>query len=158
VQQNNFKYAIFKLNLIRRECQTGGYMKYVVFSLSLFILISCASQATLYPSNDLAEESGVLTATYMNYGLGSGKISIEMPNGELLEGEYSTVDTSTYNFGNVYSTVFDSSGNSQGVSTVNTTSVTGSSPGVATKYPSNQLHDCPKSPVNQGFFRYTLSI
>lgn len=101
---------------------------------AVFLIVGCASTARLYPSNDLASSIGMLKATYMDYGVGGGKITINMPDGETLTGEYSTADTSSYGFGNVYASVYGTNGSAFGSGTSTMTAVSGSSPGVASLY------------------------
>jgi hypothetical protein len=97
-------------------------------------LAGCVSTATLYPVNNEAKVNGVLTAKYQNYGTGGGKITLTLKDGEVLTGEYTTADTSSYGFGNVYASVYGTGGSASGVGTASTVSVAGSSPGVATMY------------------------
>ena len=111
-----------------------------IITASLF-MVGCAdafiSQARLYPNNDIATETGVLSISYEDYGLGYGQVSAVMPDGESLKGEYSTVDTSTYAFGSIYSTVYGAGGAATGYGHGTTVVTTGSSPGIVTLYGDN---------------------
>src|SRR5689334_7558116 len=86
-------------------------------------LCGCVSSARLYPANDSAIAVGALVASYENYGTGRGSITIKMPDGEVLSGEYSTVDTTAYQFGTIYSATSSAMSSSVGSS--------GASPGTA---------------------------
>lgn len=68
-------------------------MKKLIYIFITAILISgCATTARVYPiEGPLAANPVVLKATYSYWGTGSGKIRLTMPDGELCEGEYTTV-------------------------------------------------------------------
>jgi hypothetical protein len=67
------------------------------------LFTACSREARLYPSNDSAASLGFIKAQYVDYGLGHGPITAELPNGEKLSGEYSTEDNAVYGFGSVIS-------------------------------------------------------
>jgi len=99
----------------RRLCQA---------TVAMCLLISgCTREARLYPSVDSPSNVGVLKATYVDYGLGMGSIRAEMPDGEKLEGEYSTQDNAIYGFGSIISQA--------GSATLSAASFGGSQRGVA---------------------------
>ena len=106
----------------------------VVIGAALLALTGCVSSARLYPVNDEAKVTGVLIAKYKNYGTGSGEITVILPTGETLTGEYSTTDNSSYGFGNIYGSVYGSGGYATGSASATSVNVAGSSPGVATLY------------------------
>lgn len=109
-------------------------MRFTLVALICFSFIGCASTAKLYPGNAEAQSIGILKATYKNWGTGQGAIFITLPSGEILEGEYTTVDTSTYSFGNIYSSVYGAGGSAFGSGSVMSTSVAGSNPGMASLF------------------------
>jgi len=76
----------------------------VMLAASLFACTSTES-FRLYPVNDLAAPTGVLIGEYVNRGTGSGPLTVRLPNGEVLQGEYSGLNTSTTSFGSIYSQV-----------------------------------------------------
>ncbi len=93
-------------------------------------LCACAAQpkeARFYPTNDLGARDGMLRATYMDAGMGRGRIEMTLPSGEQLTGEYTTQDTTTYGFGSILSLVGGVSASSVGSSV----QMTGSQPGTA---------------------------
>jgi hypothetical protein len=67
-------------------------------------------EAHLYPVNQIAASGGVLIARYINHRTGHGEISVTMPDGELLQGEYSVVSQGTVGFGSIYASTVGSSG------------------------------------------------
>jgi len=99
------------------------------FAMLAASLIACTASVRLYPVNDLAAPTGVLVGEYVNYGIGSGRVTVRMPNGEVLQGEYTTVDTSTTGFGSIFSQV---SGSAYGTGGTVATSGTGTAFGSAT--------------------------
>jgi hypothetical protein len=82
--------------------------------LSLFalcaVVVGCARNASLYPANDEATASGVLSARFNAYGTGHGEIQIPMPDGEVLKGEYSIVRGGAVGFGTIYGSVYGNGG------------------------------------------------
>jgi hypothetical protein len=71
----------------------------------------------------MASNTGLLKATFVDYGLGHGPINIELPDGEKMSGEYSTQDNSVYGFGSIISQA--------GVASMSAASTNGSQRGVA---------------------------
>jgi len=100
----------------------------------LFVLGGCTKQARLYPVNDMASKTGVLEAEYKDSGMGGGQVTIIMPDGEILNGEYSTVDTSNVGFGSIYASVYGTGGSAFGSGTATSYSVPGSSPGIVSLF------------------------
>ena len=113
--------------------------KQALLVVIMFFLFGCTStkQARLYPVNDKAAETGTLQAKYVDSGVGGGKASIIMPDGEILNGEYSTVDNSTVGFGSIYTSVYGTGGSAFGSGSATSFSVPGSSPGIASFYGTN---------------------
>jgi hypothetical protein len=75
----------------------------LLVTCTLAALAACTSTARLYPANDLAASTGILTLSYENTGLGSGGVTVRMPDGEVLKGEYTTVNTDSTSFGTIMS-------------------------------------------------------
>ncbi len=111
--------------------------KQALLVVIMFFLFGCTStkQARLYPVNDKAAETGTLQVKYVDSGAGGGEASIIMPDGEILNGEYSTVDNSTVGFGSIYTSVNVAGGAAFGSGS--SFSVPGSSPGIASFYGTN---------------------
>lgn len=114
----------------------------MVFRLDHLILIaclalagaSCAKTAHFYPANPEASTSGVLNAEYMSYGTGKGAITVKMPDGELLKGEYSIVRGGTVGFGNIYASVYGPGGAATGMAGGTSYTMPGGSPGVVSLF------------------------
>lgn len=100
----------------------------------LLFLVACTKHARLYPVNDLASTTGVLKAKYIESGTGYGEITIVMPDGETLSGEYTTGRAINLNFGNILSNVYGTEGSAFRTSTAPSFRLSGTSPGIATLY------------------------
>lgn len=100
------------------------------------VIVSCTKTGTLYPANDLAGQTGPLHVEYEDdpFALG-GPLTIFMPDGEVLHGEYRTVDRSTQTFGTIYHSLRgDSVGRITGNSTQTSVMSPGSMPGFIGAY------------------------
>jgi len=103
----------------------------------LLFLVACtqyARLARLYPVNDLAKTTGELKANYAESGTGYGKITIAMPDGETLSGEYTTGRAINLNFGTILSKVYGTEGGAFGTGTSASYRLSDTSPGIATLY------------------------
>jgi len=100
----------------------------------LLFLTACTKNARLYPVNDLAKTTGVLKAKYSDSGTGHGEMTIVMPDGEALRGEYTTGRAINLNFGNILSNVYGTEGDAFGTGTSTVLRLQGSNPGIATLY------------------------
>ncbi|MEN8233178.1 MAG: hypothetical protein ABFR35_10955 [Thermodesulfobacteriota bacterium] len=100
----------------------------------LLFLMACTKYARLYPVNDLASTTGVLKAKYSDYGTGYGEITIVMPDGETLSGEYTTGRAINLNFGNILSNVYGTEGGAFGTGTSTSFRLSDTSPGIANLY------------------------
>ena len=123
---------------MKKPAQGGLWYRLVMRELQNWLLVSaaaltagCVSTARFYPANTEAAEVGILKARYTSYGTGRGSIKLVMPDGEALAGEYSTVDGGSYQFGNVYASVYGPGGVSYGNATSNSFGIAGASPGIA---------------------------
>lgn len=101
-------------------------LPFAAIALALFFS-ACSREASLYPANAPAG-ARLLKAKFTDSGMGKGPIEITMPDGEILKGEFSTTDTSSYGFG----TGFATAGRTTAVASTSSTVVSGSMPGVAT--------------------------
>lgn len=84
--------------------------KFILVSLILFALTlsGCTVSANLFPiEGPLAQssEAVVIPCSFTYNGFGIGKVTITMPDGEVLKGKYVTRDNSAYgmNFGSMFS-------------------------------------------------------
>ncbi len=105
----------------------------VFLTISSLIFLSCSKQARMYPVNDIASQTGVLKAKYIDSGSGGGKISLTMPDGEILKGEYTTVDQSVVGFGSIYKSVYVS-GDALGTGSTPAVSISGSHSGMVAMF------------------------
>jgi hypothetical protein len=100
----------------------------------LLFLAACTKHARLYPVNDLASTTGVLKAKYIESGTGYGVITIVMPDGETLSGEYTTGRAINLNFGNILSNVYGTEEGAFGTGTSTSFRLSDTSPGIASLY------------------------
>lgn len=116
-------YSIFNLESV------AGVTMRMLFTLMVAIsLCGCSREARLYPANPDAG-AGLLKARFTDSGMGKGPIEITMPDGEVLKGEFSTTDTSSYGFGTA---IASSARAGPIIATGSSTAVAGSMPGVVT--------------------------
>jgi hypothetical protein len=96
----------------------------------IFLLISsgCSMNAKLYPVNDIAQPTGLLEAKYFPVSAGSANVTIEMPDGEILEGQFTLIEGPTANFGSILA----AEGNASAVGVSGGTTSGGKFPGVGT--------------------------
>jgi hypothetical protein len=62
-------------------------------------LAGCADQARIYPMDDVALRTGTPKFEFVRQGLGRGPVTITMPNGEVLRGEYQITENAAVGFG-----------------------------------------------------------
>ncbi len=79
------------------------YRAWWLFLFCSILAAGCTATARLYPANDIAAATGILTFSYEDTGLGYGPVSLRMPDGEMLTGEYTTVSTTDTTFGTIMS-------------------------------------------------------
>ena len=108
--------------------------KLALLAFVLPFLVACTKYARLYPVNDLASTTGVLKAKYSDSGKGYGEITIVMPDGETLSGEYTTGRAINRNFGNLLSNVYGTEGGAVGTGTSTSHRLSDTSPGIANLY------------------------
>lgn len=63
------------------------------------MLAGCATTANFYPINPQAEKLGLLHATLHEGMLGAGTMTMTLPSGEVLKGQFSTVNGPSTAFG-----------------------------------------------------------
>ncbi len=105
------------------------WRRMAVVGLASAALAGCVAGGTLYPANDLARTLGVLQARITKAGMGSGPISITMPNGEVLAGRYSVNVGGSVGFGSVYSSVYGAGGSATGSGFGYSSAISTGSPG-----------------------------
>jgi len=107
----------------------------LIFLLALALaLAGCTMSARLYPVNEMAASTGVLVAKYKSYGTQHGEMSVALPSGEVLNGEYSVVSGGSVGFGSVYGQVYGQGQVATGYATSNSFSMSGSGQGMASLF------------------------
>lgn len=76
------------------------------------VLSGRSRDANLYPAN-LQAGTQLVKAKFTDSGMGNGPVEVTMPYGEVLKGQFSTTDTSSYRLGSA----FASAGSMPGVVT-----------------------------------------
>lgn len=96
------------------------------------LLVGCARTAHLYPiSADNTGTPHVLTATFISSGTGHGSITIPLPSGEILKGEFSVVRGGTIGFGSIIANAYGTGGYASGSALGTGYSMQGASHGMA---------------------------
>jgi hypothetical protein len=67
--------------------------------LAIVLLSGCADQARVYPMDDAAMRSGAPTFEFVRQGLGHGPVTVTMPDGEILHGEYQITENAAIGVG-----------------------------------------------------------
>jgi hypothetical protein len=62
-------------------------------------LCSCTGQARIYPMDDASLKAGVPTIEFTRYGTGQGPVTITMPDGEILRGEFQVTENTVIGAG-----------------------------------------------------------
>ena len=102
--------------------------------LAVIALGGCAQTGHLYPANAEASATGVLEAHYKAYGTGHGELTIAMPDGEVLNGEYTIVRQGAIGFGSIIASVSGPGGSAYGSGFASGYAMEGGSPGMASVY------------------------
>jgi len=106
----------------------------LITGLAAALLTACAVQpqtAGLYPANDAAAASGVARAVFTPNGTGHGAIALTMPDGEVIQGEYSIVRGGVVGFGTIYGSVYGATSTASYSGGTTSYSMPGASQGVA---------------------------
>ncbi len=74
-------------------------MRFPAPALLLLLLPGCTGAATAYPINDQAIQTGVPKVEFIRYGTGGGPLTVTMPDGEVLKGEYRVISNVGIGFG-----------------------------------------------------------
>jgi hypothetical protein len=84
-----------------------------------------------YPVNPAAQATGVLTGKFVGHGRGHGTLTIDMPDGEKMSGQYSVVFGGTAMLGTVFASAYGPGGAASGVGQMNGLSISNSGQGMA---------------------------
>lgn len=110
-------------------------MRNILPFLAFALLVSgCARTVHLYPTNDLAQQTGVLEGHFKAYGTGHVTITATMPDGEELNGEATVVRGGDIGFGTIFASASGTGGYASGMGTSIMYDMPGSSPGMASLY------------------------
>ena len=67
--------------------------------IALALLCACTDQARVYPMDQAALQAGVPKIEFVRQGLGHGPVTITMPDGEILKGEYQVTENASVGIG-----------------------------------------------------------
>ena len=101
--------------------------------LLLFSLSSCVIKRPLhlYPTGDKSSDPAVLEGLFVGHGQGRGTARIDMPDGEVLQGEYSIVFGGAVGFGSILGSVYGPNGSASVSGTSANVSIEGKGQGEA---------------------------
>ena len=118
-------------------------MRIAVFAIAA-LLTGCTieREARLYPANDEARTDGVVAAHFEAHGTGHGAVTMTMPSGEHLVGEFSIVRGGAIGFGTIYGQVYGPNGITTAVSNSSSYVVPGGSPGTASAFGQGISMEC----------------
>jgi hypothetical protein len=85
----------------------------------------------LYPTADDAVDPTVLNGLFVGHGQGHGTAKVTMPDGEVLQGEYSVVFDGSMGFGTIFGTVYGPGGSRSVIGTSTNVSIAGKGQGFA---------------------------
>lgn len=99
----------------------------------LIALSSCVIKRPLhlYPTGEKISDSAVLEGLFVGHGQGRGTARIDMPDGEVLQGEYSIVFGGAVGFGSILGSVYGPNGSASVSGTSATVSIEGKGEGEA---------------------------
>lgn len=109
-------------------------LNYFLVFTAILSLTACEMTVAAYPTNKAAMKRQITEFKYTDTGMGSGPVKVTMSDGEILQGEYTTVSsgmTQTFSQataqGYATGSSFDSNGNSSFGTATSTASANGSS-------------------------------
>jgi hypothetical protein len=107
----------------------------IAFSFAAALVVAgCSATAHLYPTNEIAQQTGVIEADFTRYGTGHVTVTAAMPDGEELAGEATVVTGGSISFGTIFASVYGTGGSAYGTGTSLGYAVPGGSPGMASLY------------------------
>jgi hypothetical protein len=74
-------------------------MRIIVVAAVGTLCVACADQARIYPLDDAAMRAGTPKIEFVRQGLGRGPVTVTMPDGEILRGEYQVTENAAVGFG-----------------------------------------------------------
>jgi hypothetical protein len=110
----------------------------LVARAALSIVLLCAASSCvikrplhLYPTGEQVPDTAVLEGLFVGHGQGHGTARITMPDGEVLQGEYSIVFGGAVGFGSIFGSVYGPSGSASVSGTSANVSIEGKGQGQA---------------------------
>jgi hypothetical protein len=88
----------------------------------------------LFPVNDIAKGTGVLSGTFVGHGHLHGTAEFSMPDGELIRGQYSIVAGGSIGVGNIFSAVYGPAGGVSSAGIVSTSAISARGQGFLSVY------------------------
>lgn len=80
---------------LRAYLEMAGYLAGgTLICLWLLSLAGCMDQARVFPLDDAAMRAGIPKIEFGRFGIGKGPVSVTMPDGEILKGEYQVTENS----------------------------------------------------------------
>jgi hypothetical protein len=65
----------------------------------IFLLLAgCTDQARIYPMDDATLRAGIPKFEFVRQGMGRGPVTVTMPDGEILRGEYQIMENAAVGF------------------------------------------------------------
>jgi hypothetical protein len=74
-------------------------MKIIAIAVSSAVLSGCADTARVFPMDDVAMASGTPKVEFVRQGMGRGPVTVTMPDGEILSGEYQITENAAIGVG-----------------------------------------------------------
>jgi hypothetical protein len=85
------------------SCRYGGdvadFLQFATFLMASSLLCACTDQARVYPLDPAAMQAGVPKIEFVRRGLGHGPVTVTMPDGEILQGEYQVTENAAVGLG-----------------------------------------------------------
>jgi hypothetical protein len=100
----------------------------LISAVSLCVIAGCTLTANMYPINKAAEETGPLEAKYFPTSGGNANVTVQMPDGEILKGQFTLIEGPTANFGSIMA----AEGKTSALSVSGGSASSGKYPGVGT--------------------------
>lgn len=97
-------------SIVTKRMPTGA--RAALFVILICVLSSCTVERPvhLYPTGEQISDPAVLEGVIVGHGQGHGTARIDMPDGEVLQGEYSIVFGGAVGFGTILGSVYGPGG------------------------------------------------
>ena len=74
-------------------------MRIILLIPPTILLTACTDTARMYPIDPVSMQAGIPTIQFVRQGLGRGPVTVTMPDGEILKGEYQLTENASIGFG-----------------------------------------------------------